>query len=207
MQAVAEQLPKSGDVLSQGEGTVGTLNIEQHPEPVVIYSLNRKDNNYGLPSLCLMTNLEIKMAERLPEGGPAWSLVDPGVRPSSGNLKCFLHPEHPEADKYRNFGFSACMKANIKNISELELHMQRKHKQEWKTIERAREIADKKSMEELQRAILMGLARNAGLNEIAVPAVDDTPKISNESVLKIISETVTKPEPKPKKTRRPRRKK
>ena len=56
------------------------------------------------------------------------------VKEPAGTVKCLLHPERrtPEMEVMR---LSTCTKANISDESQLQLHMQHRHKSSWKTIE------------------------------------------------------------------------
>lgn len=84
-------------------------------------------------------------------------LVNPGAR------KCLLHPEHPDREWLDGIGLAGkfCMnptggkpggKENIPNEYEQRLHMERSHRQEWKTIQEAKVERDRQEDRALQRA-------------------------------------------------------
>jgi len=69
-------------------------------------------------------------------------------------LKCLLHPDNETRKHYDALGFGVCKKSNLVSEFQVDQHMQKKHKAEYKTIQA--EIAKKEKDDDraFQRAML-----------------------------------------------------
>jgi hypothetical protein len=118
-------------------------------DKVVVY--DRK----GIPS----TILKYMLSKKLQQG---FTLEDPGTR-VEGTLFCYLHPESEYRAEMNAAGLVGreCRKSKIPTEWDLELHMMRKHKQEWAVVTRARERQEKAEAMQFQRTQAEALERMA----------------------------------------------
>lgn len=96
---------------------------------------------------------------------PEWQYeFDPkigGPRLVRQALRCYLHAEHPNRARYDALGLRdrVCTKSNIPTEFQLRMHMQRRHRVEWETIELAEQRERDEEARELQRQMVMALSR------------------------------------------------
>lgn len=110
---------------------------------------------------CLGYMLQQKLRQHLPSGKPRFTLTNPGILPKRGSLKCLLHQDSPDRDTHDEMGFATCPKSNITNRHQLEMHMRKRHKQEWEAIENDRLSKEREEDRTLQRLLLANAASNA----------------------------------------------
>ena len=114
---------------------------------VAIYSLED-----GTVSVINVQNLAKKLARNdagkrffsLEPTNPDWqyridAVTGWPVKLNSLNMLCHLHPEHPNRERYDALGLQGkeCRKANIPGDFQVRMHMTRRHKVEWDTIQEA----------------------------------------------------------------------
>jgi hypothetical protein len=118
-------------------------------DKIVVYDKN------GVPS----TILKYMLSKKLQQG---FTLEDPGTR-VEGTLFCYLHPESDYRAEMDAAGLVGreCRKSKIPTEWDLELHMMRKHKQEWAVVTRARERQEKAEAMQFQRTQAEALERMA----------------------------------------------
>ena len=114
----------------------------------------------GAEAYTLYYRLPQILRQRLPNGKYRWTVADPGIRPFKGQVKCMLHPDDPNRKHYALLGFRECNKHNLTSLHQLNLHMQRRHPQEWATIEEERKEKERQEDRALQRALLEMQATN-----------------------------------------------
>jgi len=102
-----------------------------------------------------------KLKQKRPDGSYRFTTKDPNKEPRHGVIKCMLHADYKDREHFNDLGFRTCQKDNITNQYQLEMHMKKKHPQEWATIKD--EIAKKEKEEdrELQRLILRGQVKES----------------------------------------------
>lgn len=97
-------------------------------------------------------------------GKPAFTMTPPAPQDKL-QLLCYLHADHPRRGELNTLGLLGhiCQKANIASDYELERHMEKKHKAEWRTVQRAEEKARQEQTERialLQLEAFKALANN-----------------------------------------------
>lgn len=154
-QTAVEHFRPTGEVAEALEGGSMTVTKTQ-ADKLTIYS-----NQDGTPSTVLVYMLSKKLQQKLPDGRPAFSL-NPVPR-VMGEMLCPLHERHPERAHYDAIGLAGkvCKKSNITTVFEVEMHMKRKHKQEWQTIERDRERREREEQMNFMRVQAEAMQRLA----------------------------------------------
>lgn len=116
------------------------LILESTAGLIPIYSRDTGD-----VSMALTDRLKALLKKRFPpEHHMAGQLVfslSPTVEPFRGQIKCLLHPDHPDRAYLDSVGLRGkyCPANHIASEFDLESHMQHKHHREWATIQRQRE--------------------------------------------------------------------
>ena len=105
-------------------------------------------------SRCLSYMVPQKMRQRRKDGSYVYTTNDPKRLPKRGKLKCLLHPDSPNRKQYDDMGFRVCMKDGIMNRHQQEMHMLKKHPQEWAAIKEERERIEREEDRELRRALI-----------------------------------------------------
>lgn len=115
----------------------------------------------GTPSEVLVYMLSKKLQQKREDGLPAFSL-EPQPR-VVGELVCYLHPESEEREHLDAIGLRGrtCRKSNIPTQWDRDLHMQRKHKNEWTVVERARERQEREDQMRFARVQAEAMQRLA----------------------------------------------
>ena len=79
--------------------------------------------------------LEQQLSKTFEDGTYAFTTRKPeGLEPSKGKIKCMLHADDPNREKYNSMGLPVCRKANIVASHDLRIHMEKRHRREWATI-------------------------------------------------------------------------
>ena len=79
--------------------------------------------------------LEQQLQKTHEDGTYAFTTRKPeGLEPSKGKIKCMLHADDPNREKYDSMGLPVCRKANIVASHDLRIHMEKRHRREWATI-------------------------------------------------------------------------
>jgi hypothetical protein len=105
-------------------------------------------------SICNRNMLRTNLRKRRKDGSFVFTPTDPKILPSRGILKCRLHGEHPDREKYAALGFPTCPKGNLRSQLDVRRHMQHRHKTEWATIEQDREDHERALDRQAQYGIL-----------------------------------------------------
>jgi hypothetical protein len=100
-------------------------------------------------------------------GELVFTIYDPGIRPSKGQFKCYLHKDDPRREEWDSLGLPVCPAGNLASAYHRDRHLSKKHKDEGATIadidRRKREDEDKADRAEdrrLQREILQQVAES-----------------------------------------------
>lgn len=79
--------------------------------------------------------LEQQLQKTFEDGTYAFSTKKPvGIEPARGKIKCLLHADDPNREKYSSMGLPVCRKSNIVASHDLRVHMEKRHRREWATI-------------------------------------------------------------------------
>lgn len=81
--------------------------------------------------------------------------------PAKGTHKCMLHPDDPNREHYDQLGLPVCRKANLASPFQVKRHMQKRHKQEWATIESEKQEAKEQRDREFQESLLTKVSGNS----------------------------------------------
>lgn len=120
-------------------------------------------------SFCLRYMLPSKLAHKRRNGQRIFTARDPGIKPSRGEWKCYLHPDNPEREHYNTLGLPVCLKANLRNKFQVERHMAHRHKQEWETIKDERERAEKEEDRKFQRELYASVTKKSEEPKVEEP--------------------------------------
>lgn len=161
----AQPAPEPGDflkerVIHQGDG--------ETPMPIVADSVTSAGHAYvydtltGDRSEVNRNMLVLQLRKKRPDGSTAFSTRPPkGVIPVAGSLKCYLHPDGPERQRYAQMGFKACPKANLVTEFDVESHMKARHKREWAAIQADRVRKEREEDRAFQKQMMKALSTNA----------------------------------------------
>ena len=109
--------------------------------------------------------LSSKLRQRRPDGSFMFTTTDPKKEPKHGTIICMLHEDYKDRKHFAELGFRICRKANITNQYQLELHMKKKHPQEWAAIKDELDKRQKDEDRELQRLVLKSQMKKAPIKE------------------------------------------
>ena len=132
------------------------------PMPMVVSSVTSAGYTYiydtrtGDRSLTNRNMLPAQLKKVRADGSHVFTTVKPAIEPVTGTIKCLLHENVADREKYAAMGFATCDKDNLISLFHLERHMQSKHKLEWAAIKDARDKAERAEDRAFQRAILDG---------------------------------------------------
>ncbi len=150
---------KAGQVLHQGDDSA--------PAPQVALKLKSAgyayiwDNRTGEMSITNMNMLRAQLDKKREDGSQVFTTINPHIKLKRGSLKCMLHKDSPNRAHFTELGLAICTKSNLTSPYQVIRHMQRRHHQEWETIEAERitaEKADEKADRKALRDILIGKA-------------------------------------------------
>ena len=88
-----------------------------------------------LPSVLSLAHRDSRYPDWV--GKLKWTLdKNRAPKPIVGKLKCPLHPEHPEHERYYALGAEPCRKANLMSLMAVDDHVRIKHQRTWGYLER-----------------------------------------------------------------------
>ena len=137
----------------------------------------------GEPSLINRNMLLVQLRDKLIPGTQrrAFSLTQ-SRQPYRGTIKCALHMDSPEHDRYAEMGFPECNKSNIPTKYQLLLHMQHKHPTVFKALELERTEAEKQEERAFWRTLLAETVAQRG-GAVPEPAALKAPPLPKASAL------------------------
>ena len=146
---------KPGAVVGNSNGMTMTAAELQSAGYVYVY-----DNRTGDRSVVNRNMLEQQLGKRRDDGTYAFTTTKPEFERQYGGLKCLLHKEDPNRAEYDRMGLTYCTKDNLTASHDLRVHMQKRHRREWATIdgerideERIRERARQDNLAEAIRLL------------------------------------------------------
>lgn len=160
-----------GTVVHKGDGEV--------PVPMVISSITGGgkvkvyDTRTGEMSWVLYNPdtggmLRTILRRKRSDGTYVFSLKKPSFEPVRGILKCFLHPDNPNRERYSKMGLPVCRKSNLTAPYMVEKHMRNRHPTAWAIIEKEKLDKEKAEDREFQRGII-GLAKGTTIGTPEAP--------------------------------------
>mgnify|MGYP004452475027 FL=1 len=130
---------KQGAVVGNSNGVQMTATELQSAGWVFVYSTRTGDR-----STVNRNMLEQQLRKKFEDGSYAFTTRKPeGIEPAKGKIKCLLHKDDPNRALYDTWGLAHCRKANIVASHDLRLHMEKRHRREWATIDGERQQLEK----------------------------------------------------------------
>ena len=134
---------KPGAIVGSTNGMTMTATELQSAGYVYVY-----DNRTGDRSVVNRNMLEQQLTKKREDGTYAFTTQKPPFERQYGDIKCLLHKDDPNRETYDRMGLAYCTKDNLTATHDLRVHMEKRHRREWATIdgekieeERARERA------------------------------------------------------------------
>jgi hypothetical protein len=93
------------------------------------------DNRTGDRSVVNRNMLEQQLQKRREDGTYAFTTQKPELEREYGYLKCLLHKDDPNRKLYDRMGLAICTKDNLTASHDLRVHMEKRHRREWATID------------------------------------------------------------------------
>jgi hypothetical protein len=158
----AQSAPEPGtaglkESLSEGvEGFEGRPKIKWLSSAGYVYVW---DNRTGEQSTINNNMLATQLKKRRPDGSRIFTTVDPKIPVKSGNLKCMLHRKDPNRRHYDELGLPHCRKENLTSPYQVKRHMQKRHPQEWATIQEEVTRKEKEEERQFREALIKGTAK------------------------------------------------
>ena len=98
--------------------------------------------------------LRAALKKRLPDGSRAFS-ARPTGEAIKGQVKCYLHPEHPDRQKWYDMGITImCQSGHFASIVDMERQMETKHGREWARMKALNERNEREEDRAFQRMML-----------------------------------------------------
>jgi len=157
----AEAAPESEVKLDETEPLTAMSPVKMQSAGYV-YIYNTKT---GERSICNRNMLAAHLKKKRPDGSLIFTTRKPRVAPKRGTLKCMLHPDERKPI-YDEWKLPICMKSNLTSPFQVRRHMQKRHKDEWNSIneeitrrEKEQERADKAKDRKLQEALIKSVSK------------------------------------------------
>ena len=119
------------------------------------------DSRTGERSICNNNMLRQHLLKKRDDGSFVFTTKDPKIPLKRGTLKCLLHLDNPNRAHYDDLGLPTCRKANLTSPFQVTRHMQKRHKQEWATLEQERLAKKEQDDRDFQRAMMSGMRPQA----------------------------------------------
>ena len=133
-----------GAVIGNSNGMTMTAAELQSAGYVYVY-----DNRTGDRSTVNRNMLPQQLQKTREDGTYAFTTQKPEIERQYGTIKCLLHKDDPNRRKYDDMGLAYCTKDNLTASHDLRVHMEKRHRREWATIDGER--IDEERIRERQR--------------------------------------------------------
>ena len=155
---------RRGSVLGNSNGMTMTATELSSAGWVYVYNVRTADR-----STVNRNMLEQQLQKKFDDGTYAFSTRKPeGIVPHVGKIKCLLHKDDPNRELYAQMGLPMCRKANLNTSHDLTIHMQKRHRREWASIDGDRKdeekIKERERENQLADAIKLLAESNARIN-------------------------------------------
>ena len=151
LQQRAERLiPKDAEVTSTLAQPMG---VTVRNGDVIVYHTTEHDARI----VPLGDALRAALKKKLPNGQRAFSARPTGemVR---GEVKCYLHPDHPDRQKWYDLGITImCQSGHFATVVDMEQQMQSKHSREWLRMKTLMEREERDEERTFQRQMLRAI--------------------------------------------------
>ena len=121
---------KAGQFVGNSDGMTMTALELQSAGYVYVY-----DNRTGDRSMVNRNMLEQQLQKTREDGSYVFTTQKPDFERYYGELKCLLHPDDPNRELYDRMGLATCTKDNLTASHDLRVHMEKRHRREWATID------------------------------------------------------------------------
>ena len=146
---------KAGKVISATTDMTMSTSELQSAGYVYVY-----DTRTASRSVVNRNMLQQQLTKQREDGSFTFSTRKPeGVEPIVGTLKCFLHEDDPNRDRYDKMGLIRCIKSDFLNEMDRENHLRRRHPRAYATLENERTRGERDA-ERLERIALTETIRN-----------------------------------------------
>ena len=158
---------RRGSVVGNSNGMAMTATELSSAGWVYVYNVRTGDR-----STVNRNMLEQQLLKRFDDGMYAFSTRRPeGIEPVRGKIKCLLHKDDPNRELYNQMGLPVCAKSNLNTSHDLTIHMQKRHRREWATIDGERldeeRLRERQRQDNLADAIKLLAQRDVSANEEA----------------------------------------
>mgnify|MGYP003651278548 CR=1 FL=1 len=136
---------KAGEALSgTSEGMTMTTAELRSAGYVYVY-----DSRTGDRSVVNRNMLPGTLLKKRADGSYVFSTKIPNIKIHVGEIKCPLHPDDENREKYDAYGFITCPKSDFRTLLDRDRHMQSRHKRAFATLqnELARESKESELLE------------------------------------------------------------
>ena len=106
------------------------------------------------PSSINNNMMATQMKQTRPDGSLVFTRLRPLEGPWRGAIKCFLHEDQPDRQRYAEMGFPTCQKATLPSLFQAENHARNRHRDEWAAVEAEREARERREDRAAQLAVL-----------------------------------------------------
>ena len=118
------------------------------------------------------------LRKRLPDGKRAFSIHQQG-NPVRGTIKCHMHPEHPDREKWRGLGFlNDCVAGGFTSEMDALAHMAGRHRRDWLRMKEQLDREERDMDRAFQREILARLTSNVPQQAVSQETLATEPQAS-----------------------------
>jgi len=128
------------------------------------------DTKTGDRSLCNRNMLAPHLNKKRVDGTYVFTTTPPAIKPRGGTFRCMLHRDSSLRVYYDTLGLPVCPKDNLSSQFQVTRHMQKRHKQEWQTLEQERIDTEKREDRAFQREIINRVSGKVADNPEPEPA-------------------------------------
>ena len=140
---------EEGQVISRTDNMTMTTSQLQSAGYVYVYDTRTADR-----SVVNRNMLHQQLEKVRPDGTYVFSTRKPeGIELNVGSLKCFLHEDDPNREKYNRMGLVHCTKANLLTEFDRDRHLQYRHRRAHATLENER-VREEREADRMERRAL-----------------------------------------------------
>jgi|TARA_X000001388_G_C2140735_1_gene88597 hypothetical protein len=147
---------KAGSVVGNSNGMTMSASELNSAGWVYVY-----DTFTGDRSIVNRNMLPQQLQKRRENGSYVFTTTKPEKEKLHGTIKCLLHETDPNRELYDSWGLAYCTKDNLTASHDLRVHMEKRHRREWATIDgenRAKEKEEEKAKDNLLAEAIKELA-------------------------------------------------